>query len=406
MPRWSLKEQRLLAEIRHRLRDDLAKQPSYIEVVGDRRILRFIRGFKHNIDQATEAYGKMLKFRRENKVDAMREQIVQGGLDHPSLFPRGKRILEMIPHLVIAPNAKDRNGNLICAEGYKFKPADVLEEIGLESYLIFAIYALEYRTIIVEQECERAERAFLASLTPEQRVAALDPYGKSEPHGVILGTLVIRDIGSVTLEHCSEVGRQIIKAIVTVSSDNYPELLKKCYLINVPWVFNAFWYFIKGMLHESTLKKIVICGKDFRQLLDNDLAPEFVPTLIGGPYNGGMVASEPESKVTWDIPFLVEGQSLEAEVRKITDAQGRSNNHLTELTDLERNSLEASLITKGPAKRSPLWWVEKHYLGEYPLWSAALASYTGYFFLSGQWRSILPFTPQIILIWAFLILTM
>ena len=425
MPRWSLKERELLAEVRHRLRDELAQQPPYIEVVGDRRILRFLRGFKHNIDNATESYGKFLRWRRQENVDAVRQRIVEGGLDHPSKFPRGERILEMIPHLVITPNAKDKNNNLICAEGYNFKPAEVLAQIGLPDYLVFAIYCLEYRTLVVEQESEKFERAYLDSLSPEQRADALDPYGKSDPHGVILGTLVIRDIAAVGVTHCSEAGRQVIKAIVSVSSDNYPELLRRCYLINVPWIFDALWYFIKGMLAESTLKKIVICGKDFRELLDAELPRQLVPALIGGPYKGGMDANDPDSRYIWNRALLVEGKTLEADDRGLaalvaTNGKGKEEAAASldpdrpTTTELERHTVAAEAAAATLARKSEpfrqqhmegasssagrfalLSWIERD-----PLWVAVVASYVVYFFVSGSWRSVLPFTLQILVVWA------
>jgi hypothetical protein len=32
---------------------------------------------------------------------------------------------------------------------------------------------------------------------------------------------------------------------------NYQEYLGKCVMINTPWVFNTFWYFVKGFLDEE-----------------------------------------------------------------------------------------------------------------------------------------------------------
>lgn len=31
---------------------------------------------------------------------------------------------------------------------------------------------------------------------------------------------------------------------------NYPEYLDRCVLINTPWVFNTFWYFVKALIDE------------------------------------------------------------------------------------------------------------------------------------------------------------
>ena len=42
--RWSVKEEEMLKELRRRLAPELAQQLPFPEVVGDRRLIRFIRG--------------------------------------------------------------------------------------------------------------------------------------------------------------------------------------------------------------------------------------------------------------------------------------------------------------------------------------------------------------------------
>lgn len=33
-----------------------------------------------------------------------------------------------------------------------------------------------------------------------------------------------------------------------VASDNYPEMMHKCHMVNAPWLFNTVWWVIKGWL--------------------------------------------------------------------------------------------------------------------------------------------------------------
>lgn len=49
--RWSDKELQLLQQVRQVCAPALALQPSYPEVVGDRRLIRFIRGQQYNIEK-------------------------------------------------------------------------------------------------------------------------------------------------------------------------------------------------------------------------------------------------------------------------------------------------------------------------------------------------------------------
>ena len=232
--------------MRENLAELLASRPQYPEVVGDRKILRFLRGHG-SVEKATVMMRNFLQWREANGVDAVRAAIVEGGLDHPLRFPNGEKILALIPQLVIAPRAFDRQGAPLCVDQYAFSPVEVLRRITIDEYIVFVVHCLEYRSLVVEQLSEQRERAWLAALSPEKRRAALLP-GPDAPHGVLVHTCVIRDLGAVGLEHASSQGQEIIRAVVGLSSDNYPELMRKCFMVNTPWVFSALWYFIKGLL--------------------------------------------------------------------------------------------------------------------------------------------------------------
>jgi hypothetical protein len=190
---------------------------------------------------------RFLQWRRDNNVDKIRQDIVEGGMDHPLKFPNGEKILGLIPQLVITPDAFDKMGAPICVDQYCFSPEEVLNKISIQEYIVFVMHCLEYRSLVVDQLSEQREREFLASHTKEELAALQDPDSEST-YGVLLNTCVIRDLGAVGFEHVSSQGQEIIRAVVGLSTENYPELMRKCFMINTPWVFNALWYFIKGLL--------------------------------------------------------------------------------------------------------------------------------------------------------------
>lgn len=73
MPRWPANEEAQLLQIRETLSHD----PSFLanmrpDVVGDRRILRFLRGQDHNVDLAIAKYKSFLSWREANNVDLIR----------------------------------------------------------------------------------------------------------------------------------------------------------------------------------------------------------------------------------------------------------------------------------------------------------------------------------------------
>lgn len=214
--------------MRERLGGILLNRPQFPEVVGDRKLLRFIRGHEYNVDKACEMITKFLQWRDSNGVDEIREKIVSGELDHPSKFPRGAYILKAIPQLVIAPYALDRKRAPICVETYKFRPPQLLKELSIPEYINFLIHCLEYKSLILEQMSEEREEEILRSLSEDVREYQLsdvdhdvNPYGV-DPFGIIMGITIIRDLDGLGFDHIGSKGQEIIKAVVNVASDNYP----------------------------------------------------------------------------------------------------------------------------------------------------------------------------------------
>jgi hypothetical protein len=195
MPRWTAQEHEQIAIIRQRLASLLAEAPPYPEVVGDRKIIRFLRGHDHNLEKVIEMYSKFLHWRKEHGVDEIRRNIVEGEADHPLKFPKGQLIMSLLPSLVMAPDAFDNFGCPIVVEQYRFSPSEVLSKVKIEEYVLFVTYSLEYRQIILEQISEQREQEFLNSLSPQERARIEDIHSKAPPYGVIAQSCVIRNLG-------------------------------------------------------------------------------------------------------------------------------------------------------------------------------------------------------------------
>lgn len=193
MTRWTAEEHRLLAVLKDRLKEELAASPQYPEVVGERKLVRFLRGHNHDVDKVYGLIKTFLQWRIDNNVNEIRTNIVQNGCDHPLRFPKGDIILKHIPQHIVLPEAMDKFGCPICVEQYNFTPSEVFKHISIEDYIQFVMYSLEYRSLIVEQLSEERERAFLSKLTLEEREELEKP--ESKPYGVLVNICVIRDLG-------------------------------------------------------------------------------------------------------------------------------------------------------------------------------------------------------------------
>ena len=196
--------------------------PQFPEVVGDRKILRFLRGHDYDIDKVTMMMTKFLEWRRENKVDDIRQHILLGGRNKPTDFPRAEVILELVPQIVLCSYARDKANSPISIEKFNFLPSVVFQTLTLPEYIEFLIYALEYKSMITEQISEEVDRKYLDSLTPAERIRAESDDPDVPPYGTIVGLCVIRDLEGLGFDHMSARGQEIVSAIIKMSSDNYP----------------------------------------------------------------------------------------------------------------------------------------------------------------------------------------
>eukprot|EP01033_Poteriospumella_lacustris_P014146 gene14146-10099_t len=274
--RWTEAEELGIAEIRSRLKDLIAEQTPFPEVVGDRRLLRFLRGKQMNIDDATDLYRDFLVWRRKNSVDQIRQEILYGGRNSPFFFPKGKTIIDLAPQIIVTPHSRDRLGRPLCLEQYCFNPKDVLKVVTREEYLYFLTYALEYRAMVMEQLSHEMEEDYLRRFPRED--------DRVDGYGVILLDYTIRDLKGVGFNHLGSDGRAILKAALDIGLPNYPEYLGKSHMINVPTLFSTMWYFLKQILDEPTQAKFEFSGYDYLNNLQKDIAIENIPTCLGGEF--------------------------------------------------------------------------------------------------------------------------
>mmetsp|Transcript_25185 Transcript_25185/g.25395 ORF Transcript_25185/g.25395 Transcript_25185/m.25395 type:complete len:327 (+) Transcript_25185:192-1172(+) len=268
--RWSPEETAILAQIRSRLGAKLAARPQFPEVVGDRKLLRFVRGHNHDVDKACEMINASLDWRTKEHVDDIRKDIIENNLDQPSKFPFGELILKLIPQVVIHPEITDVHGNPLSVES--LVPASIWAHISVENYLKFRIYCLEYCSIILEQVSEKMEKKALAVMGKDS----------DKPYGCIAQLAIIRCMRGMALSSFTNENKEIGSKVITLSSDNYPEVMAKCYIVNAPWIFGPVYAFAKLFMAPKTIAKISLLGHDFLGKLSSDLPKSHVPDFLGG----------------------------------------------------------------------------------------------------------------------------
>ena len=68
----------------------------------------------------------------------------------------------------------------------------------------------------------------------------------------------MRVMSEMSLSHASNI--RVIKAVAKMGTSYYPEIMKKVWIVNVPWAFAAAWNLVAPMLPEQTRKKVAILG--------------------------------------------------------------------------------------------------------------------------------------------------
>ncbi|BES95675.1 SEC14 [Nesidiocoris tenuis] len=110
---------------------------------------------------------------------------------------------------------------------------------------------------------------------------------QAEKHGPKAGQMVgILDMTGFNLKQfawrpAAEVAIQLIQ----IYEANYPEILKNCYIINVPKVFALTFSVVKNFLNDYTISKIHIykCEpQKWKQVLLEHIDPDQLPELYGG----------------------------------------------------------------------------------------------------------------------------
>ena len=267
MQRWSKNDTESLIKLRELLSNDdnidnitlLKNQQQFPELVGDRRLLRFIRAAKYDINEAKKNYLETLRFRVQNNVNTIRNDIVFNGKDCPNKFPNGIKILSYFKTIILSANHRDIDGNPLSYEDFSQSPSTLIANVTKEEYVIFMIYCLEYKSLILEQLSEEIERNIITN-----RLNKTD--SNESPYGTILFNTFLRNFKGIGWDHITN-GMTIVGWVLDIAQKNYPEILGQSHMCNTPLIFEIIWGLIKPFLDSQTLNKVKFYGTDFQSAL-------------------------------------------------------------------------------------------------------------------------------------------
>ncbi|XP_062446015.1 SEC14-like protein 2 isoform X2 [Rhea pennata] len=70
--------------------------------------------------------------------------------------------------------------------------------------------------------------------------------------------------------------------LLSMFEENYPESLKRLFIVKAPKIFPVAYNLIKHFLSEDTRKKVVVLGSNWKEVLQKYIDPEQIPVEYGG----------------------------------------------------------------------------------------------------------------------------
>lgn len=100
---------------------------------------------------------------------------------------------------------------------------------------------------------------------------------------------IIIDLSGLGMSLLASHKRHVIKMVMDVSANYFPECVWKIYVINAPFVFRAMWAVVKPWIHPITVAKVNVLGspKDaVKKMAEFGLPESSVPVWAGGSCAG------------------------------------------------------------------------------------------------------------------------
>jgi len=219
----------------------------------DVTVYRFLRGHKMNVSVAAQHLNATLKWRQENKLDAIRakaEKLTQ------RQFPFAEKVLAVHPHNIF--HGYDRRGQPLSIERLgRANPHQMCRTVPFADMQVYHFHHME------------SKAALLDRLSLER--------------GEVVRTCKIMDFSGLGRAHLDRRGMVYVKKLLDLSQGNYPEMLGTLFVVNTPWVFTFAWKIVKPWLNEKTLAKIHILPNDgYIDVLKQYIDEENIPDFLGG----------------------------------------------------------------------------------------------------------------------------
>ncbi|XP_061117604.1 SEC14-like protein 2 [Conger conger] len=236
----SPKQAEALAQFRERLQDILPLLPAQ----NDHFLLRWLRARNFNVVKAEAMLRKHLEFRKHVKADTITTDW------------KAPEVIEK--HLSGGMCGYDREGSPLWY--------DVIGPVDPKGLMLSASKQDFVKSKV--RDCEMLQKE--CDLQSEK-------LGKN-----IESITMIYDLDGLGMKHLYKPAIETYGEVLTMFEENYPEGLKRLFVIKAPKLFPVAYNLIKHFLSENTRRKINVLGANWQEVLLKHIEPEQLPAIYGG----------------------------------------------------------------------------------------------------------------------------
>ncbi|XP_023682119.1 SEC14-like protein 2 isoform X1 [Paramormyrops kingsleyae] len=236
----SPKQSEALQQLRERIQDILPQLPAQ----HDHFLLRWLRARSFSVSKAEAMLRKHVEFRKRMKVDT-----ITTAWQPPEVIEQ---------YLAGGMCGYDREGSPIWYDVIgPLDPKGLLLSASKQDFLRYKIRNTE----MLRMECEKQSKAL----------------GKN-----VESITLIYDCEGLGLKHLWKPAIEAYGEVLTMFEENYPEGLKRLFLIKAPKLFPVAYNLVKHLLCEDTRQKVNILGDEWPEVLREHIDPDQLPVAYGG----------------------------------------------------------------------------------------------------------------------------
>jgi len=157
---------------------------------------------------------------------------------------------------------RTHDGYLVVYEKLCAISPNILQAVSLEDLRSFHIYIQELTTRERKRICEEEKSP--------------DLYAP---------VVYVQDLEDLTMSHLTRQNYSMMNSFTDIDSLNYPETVRKVFIINSPSAFTVGWKISQKFLDPVTIDKVAILGTEFKAELLKAIPPTSLPIEYGGTLN-------------------------------------------------------------------------------------------------------------------------